>query len=256
VHDVYGAAESVRIKGAVRGLARTLGLEQWQRLLPPDALLVPSTATATRLARLVSRRPITVIPAGADHLDPVERTALNRDQLLFVGRLVPQKGVSDIIDAVALLRARGRTCRVMIVGEGPARPALEEQARTLGDAVRFAGSVSDAELDRAIRESLALILPSRREGWGLAVTEAASRGTPYIAYDIPAVREQHEALRGGLLVIPGPAALADAIEELLRDPAHAQRLGDHGRGVAATMTWARAAAVVERAISEVTPGAR
>jgi glycosyltransferase involved in cell wall biosynthesis len=255
VHDVYGVAESVRIKGPVPGLARTFGLEQWLRVLPPDALLVPSAATATRLARLVSRRPITVIPAGADHLAQVERTARNGDQLLFVGRLVPQKGVGDIIDAVALLRARGVRCRVLVIGEGPARAGLEQRARTVGDAVRFGGAVSDAELDRAIRDSLALILPSRREGWGLAVTEAASQGTPYIAYDIPAVREQHDLLRGGLLVTPGPRALATAIEELLRDPALAERLGDHGRDVAATMTWARAAAVVERAIAAVTPGA-
>jgi glycosyltransferase involved in cell wall biosynthesis len=256
VHDVYGLAESVRIKGPVPGLARTLGLEQWLRLLPPDALLVPSTATATRLARLISRRPITVVPAGADHLAPPERTAPAADQVVFVGRLVPQKGVGDIIDAVTLLRARGIPCRVVIIGEGPLRPALEDRASALGDGVRFAGSISDAELDRAIRDSLALILPSRREGWGLAVTEAASRGTPYIAYDIPAVREQHELLQGGLLVSPEPQALAGAIEALLRDPTRAERLGDHGRKVAATMTWAGAAAVVERAISEVARGAR
>jgi len=256
VHDVYGVAESVRIKGPVKGLARTMGLEQWMRLLAPDALLVPSTATATRLAGLVSRRPITVVPAGADHLAPVEPGPRNGDQLVFVGRLVPQKGVSDIIDAVALVNERGGRCRVLIIGEGPERPALEEQARALGDALRFAGSVSDAELDRAIGASLALILPSRREGWGLAVTEAASRGTPYIAYDIPAVREQHERLQGGLLVAPGPQALADAIQELLRDPARARRLGEHGQAVSASMTWAGGAAVVERAISKVLPRAR
>jgi glycosyltransferase involved in cell wall biosynthesis len=256
VHDVYGVAESIRIKGPVAGLARTAGLEQWLRVLQPDALLVPSNATATRLGRLVAHRPISVVPAGADHLSAAERTARAADQLLFVGRLVPQKGVADILEALALLRARGRRCRLLIIGEGPARADLEQRAEALGDGVRFAGSVSDAELHREIGGSLALLLPSRREGWGLAVTEAAWRGTPYVAYDIPAVREQHELLRGGLLVTPGPRALADAIEELLRDPARAQSLGDHGREVAATMTWAGAAAVVERAISDVTPRAR
>ena len=71
------------------------------------------------LRGLVSRRPITVVPAGADHLAPVEPGPRNGDQLLFVGRLVPQKGVSDIIDAVALVHERGRPCRVHDHRRGP-----------------------------------------------------------------------------------------------------------------------------------------
>ena len=252
VHDVYGVADSIRIKGPLRGLARTVGLEQWLRLVGPDAFLVPSRAVASRLAGLARGRPITVVPAGGDHLPPGEPVARDPRQLIFVGRIVPQKGVADIVAAMAILKARGRGCHVVIVGEGPAAAALRDGARALGEAVRFVGSIPDEELDREIRRSLALLLPSRREGWGLAVTEAASRGTPYIAYDIPAVREQHEQLQGGLLVAAGPEPLAAAIEELLADPARAERLGEHGRGVAATMTWADAAAVVERSIAAVT----
>jgi glycosyltransferase involved in cell wall biosynthesis len=255
-HDVYGFGESVRIKGPLRGMARTLGLEQWLRVVRPDAFLTPSGATAARLGGLAGNRPVTAVPAGADHLGPAEPAERDAHQLVFVGRLVPQKGVGDILEAVAALRSRGRECQILVIGEGPMRPTLEERARALGAAVRFTGAVSDARLDHEIRRSLALVLPSRREGWGLAVTEAASRGTPYIAYDIPAVREQHERLRGGLLVRPGPEPLAAAIEELLCDPAHAQRLGHHGRQVAAAMTWARAAAVVEQAIAAARAGTR
>ena len=168
---------------------------------------------------------------------------------MFVGRLVPQKGVADILEAVARLRSRGHGCEVVIVGDGPARPSLESRARELGAAVRFEGSVPDTDLDRTIACSSALLLPSRREGWGLAVTEAASRGTAYIAYDIPAVREQHERLRGGLLVDPGPQALAAGIQRLLEDPALSERLGRHGQEIAASMTWAGAAAVIEGAVA-------
>ena len=50
------------------------------------------------------------------------------------------------------------------------------------------------------------MLPSRREGWGLVLTEAVARGLPYVAYDIPAVREQHEIAGGGRLVPPGDVA--------------------------------------------------
>jgi glycosyltransferase involved in cell wall biosynthesis len=251
VHDVYGVADSIRIKGPLGGLARTLGLEQWLRFVRPDAFLVPSRAVATRLAGLARGRPITVVPAGGDHLPPGEPVPRDHRQLIFVGRLVPQKGVADILAAVAILRSRGRPCHVVIVGGGPAAAALRSDARALGEAVRFAGSIPDKELDSEIRRSLALLLPSRREGWGLAVTEAASRGTPYVAYDIPAVREQHEQLQGGLLAAPGPEPLAAAMEELLADPARAELLGERGRAAAATMTWADATTVVEQAIEAV-----
>ena len=93
-------------------------------------------------------------------------------------------------------------------------------------------------------------MPSTREGWGLAITEAAARGVPYVAYDIPAVREQHELLQGGLLVAPRPQALAHGIERLLEDTALARRLGEHGRHQAAQLTWARSAEVAEAAIRQ------
>jgi glycosyltransferase involved in cell wall biosynthesis len=149
---------------------------------------------------------------------------------------------------MATLRADGLRCRLVVIGTGPDAARLASRAAPMGDAVRFAGSLDDATLDREIRRSLALLLPSRREGWGLAVTEAASRGTAYIAYDVPAVREQHELLGGGVLVPADPAALAEAIAGLVRKPALAAELGDRGRAAAAGLSWARAAAVVESAI--------
>jgi glycosyltransferase involved in cell wall biosynthesis len=95
------------------------------------------------------------------------------------------------------------------------------------------------------------VLPSTREGWGLAVTEAAARGVPYVAYDIPALREQHEELGGGLLVAPAPAALADAMATLLQDPDLRTTLGTTGRAAAAGRSWDAAAEVVERALEAV-----
>ena len=60
----------------------------------------------------------------------------------------------------------------------------------------------------------------------------------------------HERLQGGLLVDPSPASLANALERMLRDPAEARRLGEHGRSIAATMRWADAGPVVERALRD------
>src|SRR5207237_8707687 len=126
------------------------------------------------------------------------------------------------VEAIGLLARRGTPVTARVVGEGPQEPALRRRATELDVAVRLVGRLDDAELDRTIRGASVLALPSTREGWGLAVTEAAARGVPYVAYDIPAVREQHLVLGGGLLVPPRPTALAEGIERLLEDPSQAR----------------------------------
>lgn len=250
VHDVYGLRESVRIKGVTAGVLRHAALERSLRWLRPDAFLVNSRSTAGLLRRVVGARPITVVPAGADHLLRGAVVEGARSGVVFVGRLVPRKGVADLLEAARILSDRGISTTVTIVGEGPEGPRLREIAAGLGASVRFAGRLDDAALEEALGNAEVLALPSTREGWGLAITESAARATPYVAYDIPAVREQHEELRGGLLVEPGPVPLADALGRLLTDPAEARRLGEHGRDAAAGMTWAKAAEVVEVAIRE------
>jgi glycosyltransferase involved in cell wall biosynthesis len=162
--------------------------------------------------------------------------------------MVHQKGVDDLLQAVRVLRESGRQLHAVLIGDGPEAPRLRSIASDLGDAVRFAGRVDDRDLNGLIRSSAVLVLPSTREGWGLAITEAAARGIPYVAYDIPAVREQHELLQGGLLVPPQWKSLAEGIAELLGDPTRADALGERGRAVAAEMSWAKSAAVAEEAI--------
>ena len=249
VHDVYGLRESIRIKGPWTGFVRFAGLEQTLRALKPDAFLVPSQATADRLRPLAGRQPVTVVPVGVDHVANGKMTLKDCAQLVFVGRLVKQKGAHDLIEAIRRVRSRGRACRAVIVGEGPEARHLREAARDLGTAVEFVDALRDEELDLLIRRSLALVLPSTREGWGLVLTEAAARGTPYIAYDIPAVREQHQLVYGGCLVRRSVDALADAIERLLDDPGAADRIGYHGRRRVEHLTWDASAAVVEAALA-------
>ncbi|MCA1832726.1 MAG: glycosyltransferase family 4 protein [Actinobacteria bacterium] len=253
VHDVYGWRESWRIKGPLTGTARHVGLERSLRWLRPDAFLVNSRATARRLGPLAGDRPVTVVPAGADHL-PARHggaSAQDSDRVVFVGRLVKQKGAADLLDAVAMLHSEGVAVRAVVIGSGPQEPALRELAGPLGASITFAGRVSDAELDEAIRGAAVLVLPSTREGWGLAITEAAARGVPYVAYDIPAVGEQHDALQGGVLVEPSPRALAGAMRRLLDDPGERRRLGETGAANAANLRWSNAAEVAGSAIARV-----
>jgi glycosyltransferase involved in cell wall biosynthesis len=251
VHDVYGLAASIRLRGPLVGIVRWTALERSMALARPDAFLVPSRVTARNLQRLAGGRPITVVPTGMDHLAAGPRTDHSTDptQVVFVGRLVRQKGVDDLIAAVRMLSAGGTEVHAVVVGSGPEEERLRRIARAAP--VRFAGALDDATLDGLIRGSAILVLPSLREGWGLAVSEAAARGIPYVAYDIPAIREQHEELQGGLLVPSGPDALAGALASLLADPDLRRSLGARGRTAAQARSWTGAAEVVEGALAAV-----
>ncbi len=251
IHDVYGWKESRRIKGFVPGTVRWLALETSLRARRPDRVLVPSRATALQVERLLPGVAIDVVPAGADHLRQAHARRRVDGRVLFVGRLVSQKGVHDLIVAVATLRAEGRDVRLTVVGRGPEHTRLRALAARLDDAVTFREGINDAELDELLCTTAVLALPSTREGWGLAVTEAAARGTPYIAYDIPAVREQHELLRGGILVTARPAELAAGLRVLLDDPAGAETAAARAARVAAGLSWRHAAEVVETALADV-----
>jgi glycosyltransferase involved in cell wall biosynthesis len=248
VHDVYGFRASVRTRGPLMGPVRHVVFERSLRWVGPDAFLVPSRTTGQALRALAGSRPVTVVPAGADHV-PILETPEGADgaRIVFVGRLVRTKGAADLVGAVRLLVARGYRPEALVVGTGPELERV--RAGALGLPVAFAGAIDDDALDGAVRSALVLALPSTREGWGLAITEAAARGVPYVAYDIPAVREQHDDVGGGILVPPDVDALADALASLLDDPEAARALGRRGLEAVRGRTWAAAAAVAEEALA-------
>ena len=150
--------------------------------------------------------------------------------LLFVGRLVPYKGVDVLIRAMSHVDGR-----LAIVGDGPLRGALEHQAAQAGvsDRVRFLGSLPDAEIVALYHACDAFVLPSvtRAEAFGMVQLEAMACGKPVIstslASGVPWVN-QHET--SGLVVPPGDsAALAVAITRLMSDHDLRGRLGAGAR---------------------------
>jgi glycosyltransferase involved in cell wall biosynthesis len=158
--------------------------------------------------------------------------------ILSVGRLVPKKGLDDLIAACALLRARGIAFRCDIVGAGPLRDQLEADIadRGLGGTVHLLGSMTHARLIDHFAAADLFALASRvtddgdRDGIPNVVAEAMAIGVPVIASAVSGIPEvvAHEAT--GLLVPPrNPAALADAMARLLADPALAQRLASTAR---------------------------
>ncbi|MDH4096601.1 MAG: glycosyltransferase [Betaproteobacteria bacterium] len=149
--------------------------------------------------------------------------------LLALASLVARKGIDVLIDAVSLLGDTDLRPTLWIAGDGPERPALERRARARGLAqrVRFLGRRSDvADLLAACD---VFVLPSRREGLGVAALEAMAAARPVIASDVGGLGEAVVHERTGLLVPPGDAAaLRGALARLLGDAPLRKRLGDAG----------------------------
>lgn len=147
-----------------------------------------------------------------------------------VARLVPEKGIDDLLRAAAPLARRWPQLRLLIVGDGPARSALERQARDLSivDRVVFAGVRTDIPTQLTAMDLF--VLPSRREGFGVVFAEAMAMRIPVVGSDIGSVREVVEDGKTGVLVPSQDLPrLADAIDRLLADPARRESMGAAGR---------------------------
>ena len=149
-------------------------------------------------------------------------------RLLFVGRLAAVKGLRVLLDALA--RLRGPAVELTIVGDGPDRPDLERLAAPLGEAVRFTGYLSQAEVAEAMAATDIFVLPSFAEGVPVVLMEAMAAGKPVIATQVAGVGELVEDGVSGRIVPPGDAeALARAIEGLAAAPELRARMGIAGR---------------------------
>ncbi len=154
--------------------------------------------------------------------------------LLTIGRLAPQKGVEDLLEAMPLVVGglHGRRAHLWLPGDGPLRGRLEQLARNLviSDHVRFPGFRAD--VGSLLAASDIVVLPSLREGLSIALLEAMAVGRPIVATAIGSNREVTGEGEAALLVPPGEArTLARAITRLIASPALASRLAGRAREI-------------------------
>ncbi len=150
-------------------------------------------------------------------------------RLLFVGRLMPQKGVEHLLHALASMKTQAS---LDIVGDGPSRRSLEQLAQQLGVAprIRWHGQLSQSELPPFYQRAAAVVVPSIDEGLGLVAVEALLCETPVVAFDSGGLRDVIQHNKTGLLVKPGDrAALAGALDDLLARDGRGSDLGRAGR---------------------------
>jgi glycosyltransferase involved in cell wall biosynthesis len=192
----------------------------------------PSTAHALR-AIGVERGRIRVVHNGVEEPEPLVRRS-PEPLFVAVGRLVEYKR----IDLLLRLWERVRPVtggRLVIVGDGPERSRLEQLA---GPGVEFTGHVSEAEKHRLLCEAWLLLHPSAVEGWGLVVTEAATRETPTVAFDVPGLRDSVVDGETGVLA-RGESSFAAAWCTLALSGHRRELMGKAARDRAARYRWHR-----------------
>jgi glycosyltransferase involved in cell wall biosynthesis len=162
-------------------------------------------------------------------------------EIAFVGRLSSEKGADLALRALSLLRGRYPDLHLTLAGDGPDRPALIALAHALdlADAVTFAGWLAPEQVRALMRRSTLLLVPSRRESFGLSAAEAAQESCPVVATAVGGLPEVCLDGETGLLCPPeDPGALAEAAARLLAEPALARRLGRTARErSAADLGW-------------------
>jgi glycosyltransferase involved in cell wall biosynthesis len=195
-----------------------------------------SDADRDRMVKIehVRREKIVVIPANAYIPSSTSPDGEIRAELgltadtpiiAVVAILRPQKAISVVLRAHALLLARVPTAHLVIAGSGECRPSLEELGRELGldGRVHFLGPRDD--VDSILRAADVAALSSDFEGTPLVVTECMASNTPLVATAVGGVPDLIEDGVTGLLVPPrDPAALADGLARLLTNPAERERL--------------------------------
>ncbi|MDA3005347.1 MAG: glycosyltransferase family 4 protein [Actinomycetota bacterium] len=235
-----------------------------------DAVVTVSRAigdAADAIAR--PRRPITVVPNGADAAvfmprDPAEarrRLGIPAEGpvISYVGKLVPRKGVDTLIEAMGILAARAAGApRLVMAGIGGMREPLEQRAAQLdvADRITWLGKVPHDDVGWVMSAGDVFVLPSLSEGLPTVVCEAMACGLPVVATAVDGTPEIVDDPATGLLVQPHDAGgLAAALARMLDDPDMARAMGAEAlRRSEAEYTWAANARRMEQVYAQVTQG--
>ncbi len=200
----------------------------WRLLLRRARVVVCASRALAADARALGAPDVRVIPSGVD-VPAMVGAPDEPAHVLYVGRLSEEKGIRELAEAAAGLP-------LVVVGDGPLRDLLPQAL----------GFVPHDELGPYYERAAVVVVPSRREGYGVAAREAMAFGRPVVATAVGGLPEAVEDGVSGLLVAPGDVvALRAALERLLGDPELRARLGAAAREHArAAFSWDAATAAL------------
>ncbi|HNP57100.1 MAG TPA: glycosyltransferase family 4 protein [Gordonia sp. (in: high G+C Gram-positive bacteria)] len=176
-------------------------------------------------------------------------------RIVVLSRLVPHKQIEHALDVLAALRDEVEDLSMDIVGGGWWDEQLKAYARELGaaDRVVFHGHVSQQRKHELLAGARVHLMPSRKEGWGIAVVEAAQHGVPTVGYRASAGLT--DSIDDGVtgLLVDGREELIAATRKLLENPGFAGQLGDAARDAATGYSWSATADGFTEVFAEVNP---
>ena len=262
VHHLFGTT-------AFNQASFPIALATWlsEKLIPiayrgvPMLAISPSTRDDL-VARGVDPARVGVVPPGVDPslYRPTNTPATGDPSIAWIGRLEPYKRADTMIDAMVLVRRSVPDARLVIVGAGAARAALERRAaeKGLGEAVKFTGFISEAEKVDVLQRAWVVAQTSEKEGWGMTVIEGNACATPAVATRVPGLQDAVRDGTSGLLVpFADVPALAEAVVRIMTDASLRQRLVRGGLEWAARFSWDHVADDTEALIEEaIHPGER
>jgi glycosyltransferase involved in cell wall biosynthesis len=257
VLHLFGAA-------AFRELNPALASYVWlsEKLIPPVYRRLPFVALSESTARDLRRRGITtaridVVPPGLDlaRYPAGPCSGAKEPLLVYVGRLKRYKGLDIVLRAFAQTRTKVPAARLTLVGKGDDRPRLERLVSSLGlgDAVHFAGYVSEDSKIDWLRRACAVVYPSPKEGWGIATLEAAACGRPVLASDADGLRDAVQDGVTGLLIPHSDLVRWTAgMTQVLLDASLRRRLGAAARLRAGEFDWDAQATKIRLILESIT----
>ena len=242
VHTRFDTYWSYYHLQALEPLAREVMRRFYHRC---EVVLAPAQSTAAILRAQRMNRDIQTWTRGIDRdqFNPDQRDmewrrsiGIADDEMVigFLGRIVMEKGLDVFADAIHAFATFGLKHRVLVIGEGPARPWFAEQ---LPDAI-FTGQLTGTDLSRALASSDVLLNPSMTEAFGNVTLEAMACALPVIAADSTgATNLVRYGVTGMLVDGEDPDEFAEALAAYARDPELRRRHGEAGLAVARTMDW-------------------
>lgn len=215
-------------------------------------IVTVSRYSAQKLVQLydVEETKIRIVPNGVDlqKFKPAEDCDKVKDMIggnnkhvvLFVGNLIPRKGLHYLIEAAKQVTEENKETKFVIVGDGPLKNHLISYSKEqdVSDKFVFLGDVHETMLHRLYSCADVFASPSIQEGQGISLLEAQATAKPVVAFNVSAINEVVKNNETGLLIKPDSYELANAISSLLSDKSLREKMGRSGREfVSKNFSW-------------------
>lgn len=277
IQTIHGVLADEYIKSTQRGIptiqTKLANIVMWklsklekQAAEKANIIITISKYTQNKIIQLyeIEKEKIRIVPNGVDiqKFKPLKNQSTikrqigvnNRQCVLFVGRLIPRKGLSFLVQAAKHIIKEKEQTAFVIVGDGPQKNQLIsylEKNRIRKNFI-FLGDIKDEILPLIYNCAEVFVFPSVQEGQGIALLEAQAVSKPVIAFNTGGVRETILNQETGLLVEPNSKELANAIIKLLKNEEMRNKMGKKGREfVSKNFSWEKSAKKLLETYKEV-----